>query len=131
MRVAIYCRVNGEGQSSGYLAEQELELRRFCKEMGVEVVKVLKEVRDGYDPLTRDFNDLVREVAEKKLDGIAAVDLARITRVYDVFERFHEDMRQADGVYVSPELGIAKMKQNWWGFGDFFEVEKEPPAPVR
>lgn len=101
MKIAIYCRVNSKNQLSESFEEQEVKVKGFCKELGVDIVGVLREIRSGYDPFTEDFMVLMQAIKNKKLDGIAVTDAARITRKYDLFKKFWEDMHKFGGAYIS------------------------------
>ena len=124
MRVAVYCRVNSKEQQLSALEEQESIVKDFCKKNGADVVSVLREIRSGHAPFTEDFKALLQAVKNRELDGIAVLDLARITREYELFKKFSEDMNRYGGVCISSETGIMKTGKEQQGTAVFLDIEK-------
>ena len=84
----LYIRVSTEDQArEGFsLPEQEEKLREFCKFKGYEVYKVYaNEEISAKDDKRPAYQEMMRDVKEKKINVIVAFKLDRLTRsVYNI-----------------------------------------------
>lgn len=77
MKVALYCRVSTEEQTT---AHQEQALREYCERHNHEVYKVYSDVITGTATSRPAFNDMLKEMRLFKFQGIAVVKLDRLGR---------------------------------------------------
>lgn len=77
MKVAIYCRVSTEDQTTD---NQEQLIREYCIRNGHEIYKVYKDVYTGTSDNRPAFNELLRDMRLYKFNTLAVARLDRLTR---------------------------------------------------
>jgi site-specific DNA recombinase len=83
-KIIGYCRVStqGQGEDGDSLANQETQIKEYCKKQGLDCVNVLREIVSGSvhfreRPLLK---HIVRELEEKRIDGFVIYKLDRLSR---------------------------------------------------
>ncbi|MHC1636472.1 MAG: recombinase family protein [Candidatus Methanospirareceae archaeon] len=79
MKVGIYARVSTEKQDES-LEEQLRILREFCDKNGYEIYKIYAETASGAKKNREKFEELMRDVEQKKIDAVVVLKLDRFSR---------------------------------------------------
>jgi len=77
MKVAIYCRVSTEEQTTEH---QEKALRKYCEVHNYEIYKVYSDVISGTKASRPAFNEMLEDMRKFKFNGIMVVKLDRLGR---------------------------------------------------
>ena len=77
MKVAIYCRVSTEEQDAD---KQEYICKEHCERSEIEISKVYKDIISGSTSSRPQFNEMLKDMRERKFQGIVVTKLDRIGR---------------------------------------------------
>lgn len=77
MKVAIYCRVSTDDQDPD---KQRLICEEYCKRNDLEVVKVYKDIISGTTSSRPEFNKLLEDMRQGKINCVVVTKLDRIGR---------------------------------------------------
>ena len=97
MRAIVYCRVSTSEQATDdhySLAAQEDRGRQLVKERDWRLVKVRKDVASGKDSDRQGYQELLADVAHRRIDVVVVYRLDRLSRnvrdIYDFLDRIGE-----------------------------------------
>lgn len=84
----IYCRVSNTKQNQD-LIKQEQIIKEYMVINGIKVDKVYKEIASGMNENRKEFNNLISDVQDNKIDKIFITYKDRLTRFgFSYFENF-------------------------------------------
>lgn len=102
MRVAIYIRVSTKLQEDRYsLSSQELELTRYAKEQGWEIVELFKDVDSGGKLHKAGLEALLDCVDDGKVDVVLCVDQDRLSRLDTIEWEYLKQALRENNVKIS------------------------------
>lgn len=82
MKYILYCRKSTDTEDKQVLSldSQETELLALAKNLGLEVVKILRESQSAKEPGRPIFNAMIETISSGKADGIICWKIDRLTR---------------------------------------------------
>ncbi len=125
MKVAIYCRVSTEEQDAD---KQEFICQEYCKNRGLEVYRVYKDIISGTTTSRPAFDEMISEMRLYKFRGIVVTKLDRIGRslkhILSLFDEFMNKKVEFMAVTQNIETNSASGKLQLSILAAFSEFER-------
>jgi site-specific DNA recombinase len=125
MKVALYCRVSTDKQDAD---KQEDYLREWAQRNKHDIYKVYKDVISGSTSSRPEFNELLKEMRDRKFNMIAVTKLDRLGRslqhLLSLFEEFNKRGVHFSAITQNIDTSSAAGKLQLQIMGAFAEFER-------